>query len=181
MDSYIVNVIIHVIIKIEESDLMINERLKQARIMQNLKQSELADLLNVKNTTISNWEIGVSNPDVNIIQELCNALHISVNYLFDGRNETLTQEEATLLKRYKKLDDYGKKAVDTTLNLEFQRVFSSLEDVQFDTFESAYFYLTKNPMYAMGGLDIESMNKDELIKFANDQYEMDQRALKLFK
>lgn len=160
---------------------MFNEKLKQARIMQNLKQCDLANLLNVKNTTISNWELGVSNPDINNINELCKILKISANYLFECTDEALTPMELRLMNRYRKLDEYGKKAVDTTLQLEYNRVYSSLEDSQFNDFESAYLYLTQNPMYAMGGLDIESMNKDELIKFANDQYEMDQRALKLFK
>lgn len=160
---------------------MFNEKLKLARMQQNLTQSDVADYLQVKNTTISNWEKGISNPDISFIKDLCRILHVRADYLLDCEEITISPKEQMLLMKYRKLDDYGKKSVDTTLELEYQRTNSNLEDLHFKNFNDAYAYLSENPMFAMGGIDIDTMNKDELLKFANDQYEMDQRALKLFK
>ena len=46
------------------------EKLKEAREMKNLKQSDLAKLLGVKNTTISNYEKGVSYPHVDTLYKI---------------------------------------------------------------------------------------------------------------
>lgn len=160
---------------------MFSEKLKEIRVLKKMRQETLAQQLNVKNTTISNWEKNVSMPDLNTLHELCKLLHVSADYLLEIDKELLTPQEQSFIDRYRKLDDYGKKAVNTTLELEYNRVISYLEEFHFTDFDESYAYLTKNPMFAMGGLDIESMDKEELIKFANDQYEMDQRAMKLFK
>lgn len=59
---------------------MFGEKLKKARIEKGYKQSELGEILGLKNTTISNWEKGVSNPDVEIVAKLCNILNVTASY-----------------------------------------------------------------------------------------------------
>lgn len=102
---------------------MFGDKLKEARIAKGLKQSELGDLLNLKNTTISNWEKGVSNPDVEIISKLCSILNVSASYFFDdmASEEILSFNEKEHIKKYRTLDEHGRKVTDYVLTAEFER------------------------------------------------------------
>ena len=60
----------------------LGERLKKARKAAGMTQRQLADKIQVSNTSISNWENGFSYPDPDTIQHLCWALDIQPNYFF---------------------------------------------------------------------------------------------------
>ena len=62
--------------------LSIGERLREARKAAGLTQRQLADKIKVSNTSISNWEKGVSMPDPDTIQYLCWALEVQPNFFF---------------------------------------------------------------------------------------------------
>lgn len=62
--------------------LSIGEKLREARKAAGLTQRQLADKIDVSNTSISNWEKGVSMPDPDTIQYLCWALNVQPNYFF---------------------------------------------------------------------------------------------------
>lgn len=105
------------------------EKLKLARTDKGLKQSELAKILGVTNTTISNWEKNVSKPDLDMLSYICGALNTKVNYFLspilpDGEVSVLEYE---IIKKYRKLDEHGKKMVDFTLSEEYTRSISELE------------------------------------------------------
>ena len=55
------------------------EKIRNARKSAGLTQRELARLLGVANTSISNWEKGLSRPDADMIQKLCQILHLQPN------------------------------------------------------------------------------------------------------
>lgn len=55
------------------------EKIRNARKSAGLTQRELAQLLGVANTSISNWEKGLSRPDADMIQKLCQTLHLQPN------------------------------------------------------------------------------------------------------
>ena len=97
---------------------MFGDKLKEARMAKGLKQSELGDLLNLKNTTISNWEKGVSNPDVEVVSKLCSILNVSASYFFDdmASEEILSFSEKDHIKKYRSLSDYDKGTVDQLLD-----------------------------------------------------------------
>ncbi len=62
------------------------EKIRNARKTLGLTQRQLADRLGVSNTTISNWEKGLSRPDADLIQELCRVLGLQPNDFY-GTNE----------------------------------------------------------------------------------------------
>ena len=97
---------------------MFGDKLKEARMAKGLKQSELGQLLNLKNTTISNWEKGVSNPDVEIVSKLCTILNVSASYFFDdmASEEILSFSEKEHIKKYRYLSEYDKGTVDQLLD-----------------------------------------------------------------
>lgn len=73
--------------------------IKSARIAANLKQSELATMLNVGQTTISNWETGYSSPDIESLKKMSYIFKISVDDLLgDEKKPTvMTDGERSVL------------------------------------------------------------------------------------
>lgn len=58
------------------------DKILKARKAAGLTQRQLADKINVSNTSISNWEQNLSRPDPDTIQHLCWALNVQPNYFF---------------------------------------------------------------------------------------------------
>lgn len=76
---------------------VLGDKIKAARKAAGLTQRELADKINVGNTTISNWEKGVSRPDADQIQVLCWALDVQPNF-FLGRKPGADDDLAEYLE-----------------------------------------------------------------------------------
>lgn len=57
------------------------EQIKEARKKKNISQSELAKMLDVNQTMISQWERGTSNPKLTTLQRIAEALEIPVDNL----------------------------------------------------------------------------------------------------
>ena len=56
----------------------IGEKIKKQRILNNISQQELADLLFVSNKTISSWENERTVPDIDTLFKISNILKISL-------------------------------------------------------------------------------------------------------
>ncbi len=99
------------------------EKLKQARTDAGLKQSELAKIIGTTNTTISNWEKGVSKPDLDMLSYICGALKVRASYFLQPilPDDGVSIPEFNLIKKYRSLDPHGKDMVDTVLNKEYDR------------------------------------------------------------
>lgn len=70
-----------------------NEALKKARKAKGLTQDDVAQALGTKNTTVSNWENGVSRPDVDTLVSLCRLYGISPNDILEYYNDDLLDAE----------------------------------------------------------------------------------------
>lgn len=105
------------------------EKLKEARNRKDLKQSELATQLGVKNTTISNWENNISKPDLDTLSYICGILGVKVSYFLDAKlpEDEITVQEFELIKKYRDLDDYGRETIDIALKREAERVSQKLK------------------------------------------------------
>ena len=64
----------------------IGEKIYNLRKKKNLSQEDLASILNVSRQTISKWETGESNPDIDKIVPLCNFFEISTDEFLKGRD-----------------------------------------------------------------------------------------------
>ena len=60
-------------------------RIKELRTAAGMKQTELAELLHVGNTAISNYELELRALDPALIHQLCDIFHVSADYLL-GRS-----------------------------------------------------------------------------------------------
>ena len=68
--------------------MTIGDKIKNARLEKELLQKNLADLLTqngrkTTNATISNWELNISEPDIDTLDLLCKILEKDANYFFD--------------------------------------------------------------------------------------------------
>ena len=61
-----------------------DKNLKRLRTRRNLKQEELAELLHVTRQTVSGWETGRRQPDLQMLQKLAEALDANVHELIYG-------------------------------------------------------------------------------------------------
>ena len=68
--------------------------LKQFRIENRLKQTQLAKMLNLNNYVISDWENGRSEPCIDDLKKLCVIFNISLDELLDFDTEFKRAEVA---------------------------------------------------------------------------------------
>lgn len=56
-------------------------RIKQARQIRKMRQQDLANRIGVGQSTLSHWENGIYEPDIEAIRKMCAVLDVSVDYL----------------------------------------------------------------------------------------------------
>lgn len=89
---------------------MFGDRLRKARLNANITQQELAKKVGAKANSVSNWENGISRPDIEQVSQICAVLNVSANFLIDTSeiSETITPADKIILNKYHCLDTYGK-------------------------------------------------------------------------
>ncbi len=104
------------------------KRLKSFRLSEGYTQKELGTQIGVSEVTIGNWERGIKSPNLTTLLSLCSVLRISIDDLTGfspPQNQSrlvLTTDESVLIENYRKLDRYGKQAVDTICSIELSRI-----------------------------------------------------------
>lgn len=85
------------------------------RKVNNLKQSELANILGVATSSISAWENNINAPDIEILVQICDVFNVELSEMYglntkkDKFNSVHVGSE--LLSNYKKLNEIGKKKI----------------------------------------------------------------------
>ena len=114
-----------------------SERFKQLRNASGYSQQELADSLNVSKSTVNMYERGERKPGISQLEAIADFFNVDMDYL-SGKSDiprkslicndnTSTyidvygSEEKNLIRKYRKLDDYGKKAVNLLADIELER------------------------------------------------------------
>ena len=67
--------------------MKISDRVRELRIAKNLTQQEFADKLRIKRSTISNYDIGRSEPSESVISLICRTFSVSETWLRTGDGE----------------------------------------------------------------------------------------------
>lgn len=104
----------------------IGKRIKEARENLGLTQNELAELVGVTGSAITNYEKETSYPKESIMYKLLDSLNVDANYLFQDVVSVKYEfqadyKEQELIKKYRELDDHGKETVDIILDRETER------------------------------------------------------------
>ena len=67
--------------------ILFKERLKELRIEKALTQTQLAKELRVNQRTISNWEVGERQPDLDTLEVIAKYFNVSYDYLLGLTDE----------------------------------------------------------------------------------------------
>lgn len=105
--------------------MSLNDRIKQARLNAGLTQEQLGERIGVAKTTVAGYEKN-REPDAATLGALMDALKVDANFLFQDEMRELETDDLTVpeikhIKKYRTLDEYGKVAVDSILNIEYKR------------------------------------------------------------
>ena len=82
---------------------VICERIRHYRLQKGLEQKDLAEKIGVTKNSISNWENGLSRPDINLLPNICSVLGISFHQLYDLPTPVVkyTEAEEKLIRDYR--------------------------------------------------------------------------------
>lgn len=86
-------------------------------------QKQIADLLGVRNTAISNWEKGINSIDIDTLAKACSIFKVSINDIFgnfsNGNTSSfnLTEKEKRLVTAYRNKPEM-QSSVDKLLDIE---------------------------------------------------------------
>lgn len=105
--------------------MSLNDRIKQARLNAGLTQEQLGEKIGVAKTTVAGYEKS-REPDSATLGALMDALRVDANFLFQDEMKELESDDLTVpeikhIKKYRTLDEYGKAAVDSILDIEHKR------------------------------------------------------------
>ncbi len=107
---------------------MIGARIRDLRKKKSITQQALGEMLNVKKSTVSDWEIGKRSFSMNLLKRIAAVLEVDVweiieinDIEFDGQTSELSREEQDLMATYRALDEPGRKVVRAVAELEFER------------------------------------------------------------
>lgn len=106
------------------------EKLKEGRLISNLKQSEVAQKIGVKANTLSNYENGVSEPDIDTFCALCDIYKLDPSDILgeayglgvQGNSFKIKPSEIDHIKKYRSLDSFGQETVSYILDRESERI-----------------------------------------------------------
>ncbi len=108
-------------------------RLKELREQKHLKQQDLAEVLGVKNTAVSNYELGISSPKEEVMFKILEFFNVTPNYMFQDEvkvklDNLFSQQENRMILKYRALDNYGQDMVTTVLEKEYERCTAEPEE-----------------------------------------------------
>lgn len=132
------------------------ERLREARTAKGLNQTELSLRIGLSKNAVSNYENGVSNPNVDVLYRLFQELDVDANYLFQDdiplQKMSLTNEEKNIVVHYRDLNERGQKMLK-----EYMRLLR--EDKKYS--KQTVFLHNIQPQGEMVAYDLDDMPEDE--------------------
>ena len=99
------------------------KRLCELREENGIKQSKLAEILNLKPSAISKYETGLTQPGIPTIIKIAEIFNVSVDYLLGVSSiknpytkENFSPQEAEIITRYRKLSKENKIRIDERIS-----------------------------------------------------------------
>ena len=98
-------------------------RIKELREQHDFTQQNVADKLNLPLATYRSYETGAREPGIETLMLLSELYDVTVDYLLDHKPKPalISSDEFKKVKKYRELDEYGKKAVNLLLDVEYER------------------------------------------------------------
>lgn len=104
-----------------KEEMRMKTNIRQIRKARGLTQKQLADMIDVSESIISQYENGKKSPSNETLLKLGEALDCSVSDILDDRkalNFALSTLERDLIQKYRALDERGRKVVDAVIDAQ---------------------------------------------------------------
>lgn len=110
--------------------------LKRLREQSNLTADQVGLLVGKSGKTVNAWENNRGQPDAEILMQLCDIYKVK-DILAEFRDDiraidtnAFTPAEEEHIKKYRLLDQHGQKAVDSVLDIEYERCLHTKQENQ---------------------------------------------------
>lgn len=119
---------------------MFADKLKKLRKQNKLTQEQFAEKMNISKGAVGMWETGKRTPDKDMLIKISEFFHMPVDelikpssgyyyyYYYDDSELRPTEEELSYIKKYRALDEHGKKVIDYMLDEEYARCSVEVEE-----------------------------------------------------
>ena len=112
--------------------------IREYRLQANMEQEELARICGLTGNSVSNWERGVSRPDLNLIPTLCEVLGMPLEIFFGmPLRNSLSNEDKALLADYHELTPPNRRQLHKTL----RAILESQEETRLENYKKAFTFL----------------------------------------
>lgn len=98
---------------------LISDRLRIAREKRNLKQTQVMDKVRINNKTLSGYENGVSEPDIDTLRKLAALYNVSVDWLTGATNDSAPIADPIIPPEQVKFLNCVKNNVESTFFYDF--------------------------------------------------------------
>lgn len=98
----------------------LTQNLNELLRIKGIKAIDLAETAGVSKSAVSHWLAGDNSPNIEILAKICLAYDVKLSEMLNEKIE-ISYGNKELLKKYSSLDDYGKEAVNSILDVEFKR------------------------------------------------------------
>lgn len=100
-----------------------DDRLKNLRNAKGVKQADVAKALGIGKSAYSNYEKDLREPNAVILKAMSQYFGVTIDYLLDCHTDFATSDaERKHIKKYRVLDEHGKKMVDFVTDTEYERM-----------------------------------------------------------
>lgn len=110
------------------------DRLKEARLSKKMTQEQLAEKIGVAKSTLTGYEKGHSEPNLNTISKIMNVLKVDANYLLQDEMSisgsspiALEYNEIEYIEKYRSLSPVNQEYIQMILDWEFSKSKSQKE------------------------------------------------------
>ena len=108
------------------------ERIKNRRLALELSYQDLSDATGISKSTLQRYETGfIKKVPINQMEVLAKALRVTPAYLMGWEEPaplSLSQQEETLIKKYRQLDADGKEDVDDYVDMKLAKLQRKAEE-----------------------------------------------------
>ena len=106
---------------------VITQNLNELLSNKGIKAMDLAIAVGVSKSAVSHWLAGDNSPNIEILAKICQVYDVKMSELLNDRVD-FSFAEKQHIKKYRTLDEYGKKAVDDLLENEYARCTEVIDE-----------------------------------------------------
>lgn len=152
---------------------MFDDRLRNLRKAKNATQAEVAEAIGIGESAYSNYEKDLREPNAITLKAMSKYFGVTIDYLLDCHSGfTVSDAEQEHIKKYRALDERGKKMIDMVLDLEYT---NSQEQIEEEVIQTNCIVLTMYEDAVSAGTG-EFLNDGRCVEITVDETPLTERA-----